>query len=99
MKILKNCKTCEVEFTAIKEAQYFCSRKCFKKDYYKRNKKRQEALDKLRPVYNCSACGKASEVPFDPVKNYSRYSEFKCPHCFELRSDLVDKEKKMVFLD
>ena len=97
--IEKHCKTCEVKFNAIKEAQFFCSRKCFKRDYYKRNKVRQALLAKARPIFNCGDCGHKEEVPFDPVKNYSKFNEYKCPKCKASRADMVDREKKKTPLE
>lgn len=90
MRIQKTCKTCSKEFTAIKEGQFFCSRKCFKKDYYKRNKARQEKLSKTRPTWTCSICNNQCEMPYDPTKHYSKYNEFACPFCGIQRKAIVD---------
>lgn len=38
-------------------------------------------------------------MPFDPVKNYAEFGEFKCPLCKIPRAELVDKEKKKTILD
>jgi DNA-directed RNA polymerase subunit RPC12/RpoP len=87
--IRKICKTCGVEFDAIKEGQYFCKRKCFKRDYYKRNKARLALLAKARPIYRCGNCGHAAEVPFDPIKYPKRFTKFKCPECSMARSEAI----------
>jgi len=89
--IRKNCKTCGVEFDAIKDGQYFCTRKCFKRDYYKRNKARLAILAKARPVYRCGACKHAAEVPFDPIKYPKKFTKYKCPNCDKSRQDIVDE--------
>lgn len=90
MKLKKCCKTCGKEFEAIKDGQFFCSRKCFKKDYYQRNRDKIKELEKKRPVYHCSVCSYPSEMPFDPVKNYSKFSEFACPFCGMPRAIVVE---------
>lgn len=90
MHIKKNCKTCQKEFDAIKYGQFFCSRKCFKKDYYQRNREKLRLLEKQRPVYNCSVCDGASEMPYDPVKNYSKFNAFACPFCGMPRGVVVE---------
>ena len=81
MRLQRKCKVCGESFTAIKHTQYFCKRRCFKKDYYQRTKKRNAALKKLRPSYNCSVCGNRSEITFDPVKKDKLFSGLICPFC------------------
>lgn len=90
MHIKKNCKTCSKEFDAIKDGQFFCSRKCFKKDYYQRNREKLRLLEKKRPTYNCSVCSNACEMPFDPVKNYGKFGAFVCPFCGMPREIVVE---------
>ena len=90
MRIQKKCKTCEKEFEAIKDGQFFCSRKCFKKDYYQRNREKLKQLEKRRPVYTCSVCSHACEMPYDPVKNYSKFNAFNCPFCGMPRAVVVE---------
>lgn len=83
MKIERNCKVCTKKFTAIKSTQWFCQRKCFKRDYYLR-KKEEMAEEVRRPKYpsmNCSVCNMRSELDFDPVRYPKRFEEHKCPHC------------------
>ena len=87
--IRKNCKTCGVEFDAIKDGQYFCSRKCFKRDYYKRNKERLAILAKKRPIYKCPNCHHAEEVPFDPIKYPKKFNEYTCPKCGVRRDEAI----------
>lgn len=89
MQIARNCKVCNKKFTAIKSTQWFCQRKCFKRDYYLR-KKEELAEDVRRPKYpsmNCAVCHIKSELDFDPVKNPKKFEEHKCPHCEFARPD------------
>lgn len=83
MLINRNCKSCGKPFIAIKETQLFCCRKCFKKDYYKRNRE-QHQYDLMNPVFPtqiCALCGMTSELGFDPIKDQYRYDKWECPHC------------------
>lgn len=98
MVIRKNCKTCGIEFDAIKDGQYFCCRKCFKRDYYKRNKTRLAILAKKRPTYKCPLCNHSEEVPFDPMKYPKKYTEYTCPNCNVPRQEAVDQEKRKSIL-
>ncbi len=90
MRIKKKCKTCSKEFDAIKDGQFFCSRKCFKKDYYQRNREKIKQLEKRRPIYTCSVCNCGCEMPYDPVKNYSKFNAFACPFCGMPRAVVVE---------
>lgn len=90
MRIQKECKTCQKKFEAIKDGQFFCSRRCFKKDYYQRNREKQRILDKKRPIYQCSVCSNSCEMPFDPVRNYGKFSAFACPFCGMPREVVVE---------
>lgn len=90
MRITKKCKTCDKEFEAIKDGQFFCSRKCFKKDYYKRNKERQAKLEATHPTFKCGVCHASFMMPFDPVKNYGLFQNFRCPYCGISREAVVE---------
>jgi len=81
MEIQKFCKTCEKEFTAIKTTQYFCSRKCFRKDYHHR--KREEELNRpfKFPAFHCQECGRRSLLEFDPAKDMELFDAYRCPYC------------------
>ena len=81
MKIERKCKICEKKFVAIKHTQYFCCRKCFKKDYYQRTKERLAILSKKHPSYNCPVCANGTELPFDPTKNSGDFNALVCPFC------------------
>ncbi len=78
MQIERSCKNCGSKFFAKKHKQLFCSRRCFKQDYFK--KKKAEFEGKF-PAYKCSKCLKSTNLNFDPVQNTLRWAEFKCPHC------------------
>ena len=81
MKIQKSCKTCGKEFTAIKTTQYFCSRKCFRKDYHHR-KREEEANRPIKfPAYTCQDCGRRSILDFDPLDSIEKLDTYNCPYC------------------
>lgn len=81
MRIKKNCKTCGKQFTAIKTTQFFCSRKCFRKDYNKKKREEEQNRPKKYPGYNCANCKKISLMNFDPISNSKMFDEFECPYC------------------
>jgi hypothetical protein len=83
MKINRTCKICGGDFSAIKTTQFFCSRKCFKKDYYIRTRANiQEKESKPSfPIKKCGFCENSSQLNFDPVKNYDKFNAWNCPHC------------------
>lgn len=86
MNVTRNCKVCGKRFTAIKQTQFFCKRKCFKKDYYKRTKEAIAQQQKInpffgKPLYKCPMCANECHVPFDPVKSYAAFDLFVCPFC------------------
>jgi hypothetical protein len=86
MKIGRACKTCEVFFQAIKETQFFCSRKCFRKDYYAR-KRIENKRERPFPDYGCENCGRRSPLSFDPLKSPLLFEAYECPFCGETRQE------------
>jgi hypothetical protein len=83
MVIKRVCKSCGNEFEAIKMNQFFCSRNCFKKDYYLKNRvKIEKSIRKPHfPKKKCGFCGNEEQLDFDPIKNPNRFSEFECANC------------------
>lgn len=83
MKFQRNCKVCETPFTAIKVTQYFCTRKCFKRDYYLRNKDKMQAAHALPtfPTKSCAFCQTMQMIPYDPIKYPQRFSTWECTSC------------------
>lgn len=83
MQINRTCKVCPNKFSAIKVTQFFCSRKCFKKDYYLRTKSKIE--DRIQnptyPIKQCSFCETSSQLSFDPVESPQLFNAWGCPHC------------------
>ncbi len=65
-------------FFATKEKQLYCSKSCFKKEYFR--KKKLEGKDKF-PIYICRECGKKVELSFDPLREPNFWDAFKCPFC------------------
>jgi hypothetical protein len=83
MKILRECKICETPFVAIKTTQYFCKRKCFKRDYYLRNKEKinAEHANPTFPTKTCAYCFTMQMVPYDPVKQPEKFNKWECVMC------------------
>lgn len=83
MHIRRKCKTCGVDFIAIKVTQFFHSRKCFKKEYYLRTREisRQEEQSKKYPTKTCLFCELSSQLNFDPVRSPEKFDAWGCPHC------------------
>lgn len=83
MKLKQTCKVCETSFVAIKATQKFCSRKCFKRDYYLRIKRRQqeELANPVFPKKICTFCLNTTVLNFDPIKSPQLFNDFRCPNC------------------
>ena len=81
MQIPRECRVCGKDFLAIKQTQFFCCRKCFKKDYYQRTKAKLAEEAARRPVYNCPICEEATPIDFDPIKDEKSFDEMICPFC------------------
>ncbi len=83
MEIKRNCKICGSDFSAIKTTQFFCSRKCFKRDYYVRTKVEiiNEKQNPNYPIKYCSFCGESSKLDFDPLVDPHLYKAWGCPSC------------------
>lgn len=84
MKIKRICGSCLKDFEAQKEKQLYCSRKCFKKEYY--HKLRVDTVIAF-PIYKCPNCAGSTQLGFDPTKSPIIWKYFKCPRC------TVDTEK------
>lgn len=83
MRIKRTCKICGDPFMAIKVTQFFCRRKCFKKDYYLRTKNSLQDREQ-NPVYpskECGFCLKMSNLGFDPLELPKRFDTWGCPYC------------------
>ena len=74
------CKTCGNEFQPKCEINVFCSRRCFKKNYYHR-KKAEEINAQTFPIFICSVCKEEIVLKFDPTKNSFKWIHFVCPKC------------------
>lgn len=83
MRINRICKICGNKFVAIKITQFFCCRKCFKKDYYLRTRDRsQEGENQPKyPFKTCLFCEERSQLDFDPVHSPEKFNAWGCPHC------------------
>lgn len=74
------CKTCKESFIPKSEINRFCSRRCFKKDFYHR-KKAEEINQRRLPGFTCPSCGQCIVLPFDPVKCEDAWTSYDCPGC------------------
>lgn len=85
MRISKECKVCGTPFVAIKTNQYFCSRKCFKKDYNIRKREERRVDRETNPerfgAYICSHCGLRTPLPYSPKRYKVKFESFVCPGC------------------
>lgn len=83
MRINRICKICGDSFSAIKVTQFFCCRKCFKRDYYLRTKAhlQEEKHNPNFPIKKCAFCQESSRLNFDPMKNHKMYDAWGCPEC------------------
>src|SRR3990167_4302246 len=83
MKINRICKVCGGGFIAIKATQYFCQRKCFKRDFYQRIKARlqDKQQNPTYPSKECNFCLQKSKLDFDPLDNPKRFDAWGCPFC------------------
>ena len=69
----------------IKTTQYFCSRKCFKKDYNARKREERKVDRETNPArfgwYNCTACGARTPLPYSPKRYKVKFETYECPEC------------------
>lgn len=72
------------------EKNTFCSRRCFKKDYYHR-KKAEEAGKSKFPRFSCPECGQFITLDFDPHKKVEKWLTYKCPGCNTLMICVSDE--------
>ena len=85
------CKnvSCGIEFMPKSERNVFCSRKCFKKDFYHR--KKAEELSNLKfPAFTCPECGQKITLDFDPSEDTIRWLKYQCPGCNTLMITVSD---------
>jgi protein-arginine kinase activator protein McsA len=84
MRIKRICKICGESFYAIKSTQYFCCRKCFKKNYYLKQKillQEEKQKGPIYPIKECGFCFKKAQLNFDPLKKPNLFDAWACPYC------------------
>lgn len=83
MRIKRMCKICGEEFNAIKVTQFFCKRRCFKKDYYLRSKQKTQQTESKPsyPIRKCAFCDAMTPLTFDPVRSPKEFDAWGCPVC------------------
>jgi hypothetical protein len=84
------CRTCGQEFMPKCDINVFCSRRCFKKDYYHR-KKGEEINAKIFPDFNCPNCGQHITLDFNPVLEPMRWLHYTCCGCNTLMINVSDE--------
>ena len=84
------CKTCQNSFLPKNPKNIFCTRRCFKKDFYHR-KKAEELNNKKFPIFRCPSCNNKITLEFDPVKNQTAWTNFLCPHCNVLMINVCEE--------
>ena len=97
MKLKRKCKMCEKEFTAIKHTQFFCCRKCFKRDYYIRTKEKLEKERSKYPQFKCPLCEEKSSLMFDPIREEVAFDNHICPFCGIPREVTIEQENNTNF--
>lgn len=98
MREQRKCKTCSAKFCAIKETQRFCSRKCFKRDYYIRTREGLAILGKQYPTYTCGLCGQGTPLDYDPVKKWKLFGGLICPFCGVPKNIVIKYQEERTFV-
>lgn len=80
----KICLSCKKEFESNIKPQKFCTRRCFKQDYYSKQKQKERdensRFSKF-PIKHCDLCGRDTQLDFDPKKHFALFNGWECPHC------------------
>ena len=72
------CLSCKNSFTPTKSNQKYCSRKCFKKEYYA--KKKEEERNQVSK-YCCQHCNFIMVLDFIPLEEPDKLKTIVCPNC------------------
>ena len=77
MQVSRRCACCGHAFIAIKQKQFYCCRRCFKKAY------REAEKQKNLPHWKCPNCGRLTKLSFDPRKttNLEKWINVVCSEC------------------
>lgn len=78
------CKNCGKTFIKKSEKNIFCSRRCFKKNYYYIERERKKKNDTEFPMYKCPKCGQVIKMEVHPIRDNFRWLEWHnkpCPGC------------------
>jgi predicted RNA-binding Zn-ribbon protein involved in translation (DUF1610 family) len=94
------CKTCGKTFLPKCEKNIFCSRRCFKKDYYYRKKNEKiEDRDKF-PTFICPVCEQVIQLDFSPITDFFRWTHYSCPNCnalmINVSEEIITQDKTIV---
>lgn len=89
------CRACQKAFVPKSGRNIFCTRKCFKKDYWHR-KMAEELNVKKTPEFTCPKCGQHITLDFDPVKNAQKWLHYQCPGCNTL---MINVSESIVTMD
>jgi len=83
MAICRN-QTCGKEFKQVKKRHFFCSRKCFIKQYYLTINK------KSNPIFLCPSCNTKTRLDFYPIDDNEKWTSFKCPKCGYAVEEIIE---------
>lgn len=83
------CKTCQKPFIPKSDRNKFCTRSCFKKAFWIRQKEKNK-LNKGFPSFICPSCGQKITLDFDPVREISKWQAYTCPGCNTLMINVTE---------
>ena len=69
------CPQCKKEFEKKTARHTYCCRACFKICY-----NRKQRLERS-PTFVCPQCGNKTQLDFSPIRNASKWFNFKCDFC------------------
>ncbi len=80
----RNCLFCWKEYSPKKKWQKFCNKECAY--WHLKEQRKIEKTKKTNPSFSCPKCWRLRLLDFDPLKNYSKWKNFKC-ECWYSPSD------------
>jgi len=86
------CISCGNPFMPKCEKNKYCTRRCFKKAYYHRQKA-EKLLAQKTPSFTCPSCGQHITLDFDPVFEPYKWQSYQCPGCNTLMIEVCEEIK------
>jgi len=84
------CGTCGVMFEPKSDRNKYHNRSCFKKAFWIRQKEKNKKIGNF-PTFKCPNCGQKITLPFDPVKEISKWANYSCPGCNTLMINVSEE--------